>query len=295
MCTGKNNRFPFLDILGYLKNTHKSPKFGKVRDKSQPGNSQPSSLIGTCLTLPNFGFLWVFFKYPKISKNGNQLFFPVVTIRQAETLCQWQLTQANIFQKLETIFLQTQNDLLSAATIETTMEVVVDELWTRTVAKMPIIRPATGLLRMSFEAKASPAAFPPNRRKALLRKSNEQMNKYRKPRSRTIFANDKATRRNFPNLSSSVVEQTERFGHSIISPVGGQGEGPGGAAPLSKGLDDRPQPPSPVIWCDRGYTLTLLHRHCKENIILVCIMYLLLFSVRNTDILLVETSFLLKL
>ena len=28
---GKNNRFPFLDILGYLKNTHKNPKFGKVR------------------------------------------------------------------------------------------------------------------------------------------------------------------------------------------------------------------------------------------------------------------------
>jgi len=30
-CTGKNNGFPFLDILGYLKNTHKNPKFGKVR------------------------------------------------------------------------------------------------------------------------------------------------------------------------------------------------------------------------------------------------------------------------
>ena len=29
--TGKNNRFPFLDILGYLKNTHKNTKFGKVR------------------------------------------------------------------------------------------------------------------------------------------------------------------------------------------------------------------------------------------------------------------------
>ena len=29
--TGKNNGFPFLDILGYLKNTHKNPKFGKVR------------------------------------------------------------------------------------------------------------------------------------------------------------------------------------------------------------------------------------------------------------------------
>ena len=31
--TEKNNRFPFLNILGlgYLKNTHKNPKFGKVR------------------------------------------------------------------------------------------------------------------------------------------------------------------------------------------------------------------------------------------------------------------------
>ena len=29
--TGKNKGFPFLDILGYLKNTHKNPKFGKVR------------------------------------------------------------------------------------------------------------------------------------------------------------------------------------------------------------------------------------------------------------------------
>ena len=29
--TGKNNGFPFLDILGYLKNTHENPKFGKVR------------------------------------------------------------------------------------------------------------------------------------------------------------------------------------------------------------------------------------------------------------------------
>ena len=45
---------------------------------SQQGNSQPSSLVGTCLTLPNLGFLWVFFKYPKISKTGNLLFFPVI-------------------------------------------------------------------------------------------------------------------------------------------------------------------------------------------------------------------------
>ena len=29
--TGKNNGFPFLDVFGYLKNTHKNPKCGKVR------------------------------------------------------------------------------------------------------------------------------------------------------------------------------------------------------------------------------------------------------------------------
>ena len=66
--TGKNNGFPILDIFGYLKNTHKNPKFGNL-----VGNS----LIGICLTLPNLGFLWVFFKYPKISKIGNPIFFPV--------------------------------------------------------------------------------------------------------------------------------------------------------------------------------------------------------------------------
>ena len=41
-------------------------------------NSQPSSQNGICLTLPNLGFLWVFFKYPKISNIGNPLFFPVI-------------------------------------------------------------------------------------------------------------------------------------------------------------------------------------------------------------------------
>ena len=44
---------------------------------SQAGNLVGNSLVGTSLTLPNLGFLWVFFKYPKISKNGNPLFFPV--------------------------------------------------------------------------------------------------------------------------------------------------------------------------------------------------------------------------
>ena len=30
-CIGKNNGFPILDFFGYLKNTHKNPKFGRVR------------------------------------------------------------------------------------------------------------------------------------------------------------------------------------------------------------------------------------------------------------------------
>ena len=71
--TKKNNGFPFLDILGYLKNTHENPKFGKVRQI--PTREFPTTFR---LTLPNLGFLWVFFKYPKISKNGNPLFFPVI-------------------------------------------------------------------------------------------------------------------------------------------------------------------------------------------------------------------------
>ena len=28
---GKNNGFPIMDIFRYLKNTHKNPKFGRVR------------------------------------------------------------------------------------------------------------------------------------------------------------------------------------------------------------------------------------------------------------------------
>ena len=75
LITEKNNRFPFVDILGYLKNTHKNPKFG--RDKSQSGNLVGNSLVGTCLTLPNLRFLWVFLKYPKVFNIGNLLFFSV--------------------------------------------------------------------------------------------------------------------------------------------------------------------------------------------------------------------------
>ena len=76
--TGKNNGFPYLDILGYLKNTHKNPKFGKVRQV--PTREFPTKFPDWDLShlFPNLRFLWVFFKYPKISKNGNHLlFFPV--------------------------------------------------------------------------------------------------------------------------------------------------------------------------------------------------------------------------
>ena len=59
---GKNNRLPFLDILGYLKIPTKIANLEEW-DKSQSGNLVGNSLVGTCLTLPNLGFLWVFFKY----------------------------------------------------------------------------------------------------------------------------------------------------------------------------------------------------------------------------------------
>ena len=76
--TGKNNRFPLLDILGYLKNTRKNPKFGKVRQV--PTREFPTKFPDWDLSHSSkFGiFVGVFLKYPKISKNGNLLFFPVV-------------------------------------------------------------------------------------------------------------------------------------------------------------------------------------------------------------------------
>ena len=76
--TGENNRFPFLDILGYLKNTHKNPKFGRVRQvPSRELRWEFPVWDLSYFAKINLGFLWVFFKYPKVSKNGNLLFFPV--------------------------------------------------------------------------------------------------------------------------------------------------------------------------------------------------------------------------
>ena len=65
-----------MDILGHLKNTHKNPKFVKVRQV--PTKEFPTKFPDWDLSHSSkFGILWVFFKYPKISKNGNPLFFPV--------------------------------------------------------------------------------------------------------------------------------------------------------------------------------------------------------------------------
>lgn len=95
------------------------------------------------------------------------------------------------------------NNLLSEATIATTIEVVVEELWTRTVPNIPIIKPAIGLERILFEAKASPAALPPRSRKALLRKSKEQINMYRRPMRSVIFAMLLQTLATLPHVSKS--------------------------------------------------------------------------------------------
>ena len=70
--TGKINRFPFLDILGYLKNTHKNLKFGGVR--------HASTNKGTWLGIPWLGLVslcqtWDFYRY-----SLNTLKYPIMGI-----------------------------------------------------------------------------------------------------------------------------------------------------------------------------------------------------------------------
>lgn len=50
--------------------------------------------------------------------------------------------------------------LLFAATMLTTTDVVVDDDWNKTVARIPIMRPTTGLESNSLSAKIEPAARP---------------------------------------------------------------------------------------------------------------------------------------
>ena len=76
-CTGKNNGFPFPVFKELIPK--KIPNLEEW-DKSLSGNLVGNSLFGTCVTLPNLGFLWVFFKYPKISKNGIRYFSFVASL-----------------------------------------------------------------------------------------------------------------------------------------------------------------------------------------------------------------------
>ena len=98
--------------------------------------------------------------------------------------------------------------------MHTTIEVVVEELCTNIVARKPIIRSATGLLRILLDAKASPAVFPPSNWKPQLNKSMEQMKKYRNPRSRMTLPENKATHFAFPKPSSS--ENAQKSGSYLV-------------------------------------------------------------------------------
>ena len=61
-------------------------------------------------------------------------------------------------------------------TSDTITDVQVEELWTRTVKRTPIINPTTGLLRTSFPANISPADCPANSRNASVKKVKEHTN-----------------------------------------------------------------------------------------------------------------------
>ena len=93
--------------------------------------------------------------------------------------------------------------LLLEETIATTMEVVVEELWKTTVTSIPITSAAKGFTNRLFDENTSPAAFPPNRRKAELRKVSEHIKRYMKPVRLTIFTVPTVTRFSLPPRDSS--------------------------------------------------------------------------------------------
>ena len=89
--TGKNNRFPFLDILGYLKNTHKNPKFGRVRQI--PIREFPTEF-------PNWDLshfqIWDFFGY-----SLNTLKYPKLGIRYFFLCIEFHASKNNLFDHWE--------------------------------------------------------------------------------------------------------------------------------------------------------------------------------------------------
>ena len=55
--------------------------------------------------------------------------------------------------------------------METTMDVDVLELWTNTVARMPIIKPQMGLFNRVLSANTSPASLPDELKKTDMKES----------------------------------------------------------------------------------------------------------------------------
>ena len=96
--------------------------------------------------------------------------------------------------------------LQSAATIVTTMDVVVDELCNNTVARMPIIKFDTGLLRMALLEKALPAALPAKEMffsKMKLSKFGHLS--YRKSGPEIVICKHKLGVKNFPDIVDGLI------------------------------------------------------------------------------------------
>ena len=74
--TGKNNGFPFLDILGQLKNTYKNPKFGKVRHV--PTREFPTKFPDWDLSHSSkFGIFVGILQIPQNIQKWGSIIFPV--------------------------------------------------------------------------------------------------------------------------------------------------------------------------------------------------------------------------
>jgi len=91
-------------------------------------------------------------------------------------------------------------DTTLAPTRPTTILVLVEEDWTRTVAKMPTIRPAMGLL---VTVKSSPAFLPPSALKAAPIKSRPKRKQYSARSTPKIFKVRKTA--NFAQLCFSAM------------------------------------------------------------------------------------------
>jgi hypothetical protein len=74
-----------------------------------------------------------------------------------------------------------------AETRATMIDVEVEEDWTNTVTRMPIMTPTTGLERSSEFEKKEERLRPPRMRKDVLRKVKETMKRYRETRMPTVF------------------------------------------------------------------------------------------------------------